>query len=262
MTRNPLHYLPPLFLLAMGVAAWQIAVTAAHVPEYLLPAPSAVWHATVAERDLLLTNAAPTFEIAVAGFGLAFILGVTLAIAIHHSRLVELALYPLVIASQTVPIIALAPILVVLLGFTVLPKLIVVCLICFFPIVVNTVDGFKSVDPDLLNLMRTLGAGRLRLFRDVEWPTALPYVFSGAKVAATFSVVGALFGEWVGSSEGLGYLMQQKMAQFDTPIIFSAMVILSLIGIGLFAFIAAAERLLLPWYHDEKKQHALQRSRE
>lgn len=256
-----LRYLPSLALLALGVAVWQFGVTVGHVPEYLLPAPSAIWHAGVAERDLLLSNAVPTFEIAVAGFGLALALGVLLAVAIHHSRLVELTLYPIVIASQTVPVIALAPILVVVLGFTVLPKLIVVCLICLFPVVVNTVDGFKSVDPDLLNLMRTLGAGRLRLFRDVEWPTALPYLFSGAKVAATFSVVGALFGEWVGSSEGLGYLMQQKMAQLDTAIIFSAMVILSLIGIGLFALIAAAERLLLPWYHDERKRDAVQRSR-
>jgi len=250
---------PPIALLALLLLIWQVAVVARGVPDYLLPAPSGIWQTTLQERDLLLSSTVPTLEIAVAGFALALVLGAVLAVAIHRSRVIELSLYPIVIASQTIPVTALAPILVVLLGFTVLPRLIIVFLICFFPIIVNTVDGFRSVDPDLVNLMRTLGAGRLRMFRDVEWPTALPYLFSGAKVAATYSVVGELFSEWAGSSEGLGYLMQQKSAQLDTAVVFSAMVILSLIGIGLFVLIALSERLLLPWYHDERRRDALGR---
>lgn len=252
-------FIPPVALLALGLLAWQIIATMKNVPDYLLPTPTLIWQTTINEHDLLLTNTWPTLKIVVFGFLIAFALGFLLAVAINDSPLLERALYPIIIASQTIPLIALAPILVVLLGFTILPKLIVVALICFFPIAVNTVDGFKSVDPDQINLLRTLGAGRWRLFRDVQFPTALPYLFSGTKVAATFSVIGAIFGEWVGSSEGLGYVMIQKSAQLDTAALFSAVLILAIIGITLFAVVALAERLLLPWYHTEKKRDALSR---
>ena len=257
LARRVLRYLPALSLLTLAIVAWQVFAVLWQVPDYLLPAPDAIWRATLDERDLLITNTVPTLEIAVFGFFLAFGLALILAIGIHLSRLVELTLYPLLIASQSVPLIALAPILVILLGYTILPKLVMVCLICFFPMVVNAADGFKSVDPDLRNLLRTLGATRLRLFRDVELPSALPYIFSGAKVAAAYAVVGAIVGEWVGSSEGLGYLMIQKQAQFDTAVVFSAMAILTVMGIGLFVAVSVAERLLMPWYQDEKRRDSM-----
>lgn len=249
----------PVVLLLVLFGLWEAVVDLAHVPDFLLPSPHAIWDAGVAERDLLVSNAIPTAEIAVLGFLLALALGFVLALAIRYSRVLEIALYPLVIASQTVPVLALAPILVVLLGFTILPKLVIVCLICFFPITVNTVDGFRSVDPELLALMRTFGAGRWRLLRDVELPASLPYLFSGAKVAVTFSVIGALFGEWVGSSEGLGYLMTQKQSQFDTGGLFAAMAVLTLIGIALFLLVSLAERLLLPWYHGDNRDALVSR---
>lgn len=243
----------PLAFLVLVLVFWQLYTTIAGVPSYLVPAPSAIWQSSVSERDVLLSDTLPTLQIIVLGFLAALVAGVVLALAIHFSRLLELALYPIVIVSQTVPVVAIAPILVVVLGFTILPKLIVVCLVCLFPIVVNTVDGFRGVDRDLVNLMRTLGAGRLRIFREVEWPTALPYLFSGMKVAATYSVVGALYGEWVGSSSGLGYLMTQKMAQFDTAIIFAALVILSVIGIAFFGLIVTLQRVLMPWYRGDNR---------
>lgn len=252
-------FIPPVLLIAIGILAWQIIATARNVPDYLLPKPSLIWQTTIDEHDLLIANTWPTLKIAVFGFLISLGLGMVLAIAINYSPQLERAVYPIIIASQTIPLIALAPILVVLLGFTILPKLIVVALICFFPIAVNTVDGFKSVDPDQINLLRTLGAGRWRLFRDVQFPTALPYLFSGTKVAATFSVIGAIFGEWVGSSEGLGYVMIQKESQLDTAALFSAMLILSIMGITIFAVVTVAERLLMPWYHTEKKRNALNR---
>jgi ABC-type nitrate/sulfonate/bicarbonate transport system permease component len=211
-----------------------------------------IWRSAVAERDLLASNALPTAQIAVLGFLLALFVGFVLAVLIHHSRVLEISLYPVVIASQTVPVLALAPLLLIVFGFTVLPKLIIVALVCFFPITVNLVDGLKSVDPDLIAMMRTLGAGPVRLFRDVELPSALPYLFSGAKVAVTFSVIGALFGEWVGSSEGLGYLMTRQRAEFDTSGLFAAMAVLTVIGVGLFFVVALLERLLLPWNHDRR----------
>jgi ABC-type nitrate/sulfonate/bicarbonate transport system permease component len=248
---------PSLLLLAGALALWQVLTVVRHVPTYLLPGPVDIWRAGVDEHDLLLTNAVPTLEIAVFGFALAALVGLAVAVAIRFSPVLEAGVYPIVIVSQTVPVVALAPVLVVLLGFTILPKLIIVALICFFPITVNAVDGFHSVDPDLVKMMRSFGAGRWRIFRAVEWPSALPFIFSGAKVAVTFSVVGALFGEWAGSSEGLGYLMTQKESQFDTGALFAAIALLSLIGIALFAVVSLAERLLLPWYHGDGRRKAL-----
>jgi ABC-type nitrate/sulfonate/bicarbonate transport system permease component len=249
--------LPPLALVLFGLLLWQAYVTVARVPDYLLPGPLAIWRGGIDQRALLAVNAVPTIEIAVLGYALALVLGLCLAVAIRYSRHLRTAVYPLVIISQTIPMIALAPILVVLLGFTILPKLIIVALICFFPIVVNTVDGFESVDQDLVNLLRTFGANRRQILREVEWPTALPYVFSGAKVAATFSVVGALYGEWAGSTDGLGYLMIQKESEFDVTIIFAALVILAALGMSLFLLVALAERLAMPWQRDDHSSAAL-----
>jgi ABC-type nitrate/sulfonate/bicarbonate transport system permease component len=249
--------LPSLLIVVGALVLWQGITVIRRIPNYLLPGPIEIWRAGMDERDLLLTNTVPTLEIAVCGFGLAILIGLVCAIAIRFSAVLEAAVYPIVIVSQTVPVVALAPVLVVLLGFTILPKLIIVGLICFFPIVVNAVDGFHSVDPDLVKLMRSLGAGRWRTFRTVEWPSALPFIFSGAKVAVTFSVVGALFGEWAGSSEGLGYLMTQKESQFDTGALFAAIALLSLIGIGLFAVVSMAERRLLPWYYRDRRRNAV-----
>jgi ABC-type nitrate/sulfonate/bicarbonate transport system permease component len=250
-------YLPPLLLLAAAVVLWQVVTDVEHVPDYLLPGPLSIWRAGMDERDLLLTNAVPTLETAVFGFLLALALGLALAVGIHLSGLLRAAVLPIVITSQTVPVVALAPALVVLFGFTILPKLIIVALVCFFPITVNAVDGFGSVDPNLIKLMRSLRADRWRTFRTVEWPSALPYIFSGAKVAVTFSVIGALFGEWAGSSEGLGYLMTQKESQFDTGALFAAIALLSAIGIGLFGLVSLAERVLVPWYRSERPRHAV-----
>jgi ABC-type nitrate/sulfonate/bicarbonate transport system permease component len=247
VVRRIVQYVPAAVLLALAIATWQLLAAALNVPDYLLPPPSEIWQTTVDQHQLLIDNAQPTLKIAVAGFLLALALGLLAAIAIRYSRLIELALFPIVISTQTVPVVGLAPILVIILGYDLLPKIVIVCLVCFFPITVNTVDGFKSVDPDLTALLRTMGASTWRLFRDVDWPSALPYVFSGAKVAVTYSVIGAIFGEWAGSSEGLGYLLNQSREQFDTPLVFSAMTVLTIMGISLFLLVVLAERLLLPW---------------
>jgi ABC-type nitrate/sulfonate/bicarbonate transport system permease component len=251
MSRATRWSAPALVLLGIGIV-WQIVVSAGGVPSFVLPAPSDIWTAMIEERSLIAENAIPTLQIAVGGFLLALIAGVALAVGIAYSRILRIAIYPLVIGSQTVPVLALAPVLVVIFGYTVLPKLLIVALICFFPITVNVADGLRSADPELLNLLRTMGAGRARLFREVSFPSALPALFSGAKVAATFSVIGALFGEWAGSYSGLGYLMQQRQAQFDTAGLFAAVAVLTLLGIALFLAVSIAERLLIPWHHDSR----------
>jgi len=156
-------------------------------------------------------------------------------------------MYPLLIGSQTVPIVVLAPILVILLGYGIAPKLVIVALICFFPIVVNGLDGLRSVDEDFIHMMRTLDANRWAIFKRIEFPAALPAIFSGMRIAATFASIGAIFGEWSGASSGLGYVMLQATPNLQTARIFAAVVILTLIALALFASVSVLERVLVPW---------------
>jgi putative hydroxymethylpyrimidine transport system permease protein len=169
---------------------------------------------------------------------------------IHFSALLRRALLPILVLSQTVPTVLLAPILAIVLGFGLTPKLIVVAIVCFFPIVVNAVDGLRSTDGELVRMMRTLDASRVAIFRRVEFPGALPAIFSGARIAATYAAVGAVFGEWSGSTSGLGFVVLQSEPSLDTARIFAAVLILSAIALGLYGLVSLAERLLIPWHRE------------
>jgi putative hydroxymethylpyrimidine transport system permease protein len=181
------------------------------------------------------------------GFGCALAVGLAFAVLLHLFETLRRAFYPLIVASQTVPIIVVAPILVVWFGYGIGPKLAIIALICFFPITVNTLDGLRSVDPEAVKMMRTLDAGRWQVFRRVEAPTALPYAFSGAKIAVAVAVIGAVFGEWAGSESGLGHLMLQASAQLLTARLFAAVVVLSAFAIALFAALSLLERKVVTW---------------
>lgn len=241
------RWLAPIGLVGVGLAVWEAAVRAAGTPPWLLPAPSAVGNTLWVDRGLLVDHAAVTLAEIVIGFALALVLGVLLAAAIDASVVLARALYPLIVASQTVPIPALAPLLLIWLGYGLAPKVVVTALVAFFPIVVSTVDGLRASDRDILALLRSLGAGKWARFRLARLPQALPFVFSGARVAVAVSVIGAVFGELVGAKAGLGYLLTRSTAQFQTARVFAAIVVLSLIGVGLFGLVALAERVLLPW---------------
>jgi putative hydroxymethylpyrimidine transport system permease protein len=246
-TRVVREWAPAAALVAAGLAAWELAARAGWFEDYLLPAPSEVARALVDDRRLLLEDAWVTAQEVLLGFGLALAVGVAIAVALHLSTLARRAVYPLVIASQAVPVVVIAPILVIWFGFGMTPKLIVIALICFFPIVVNTLDGLRAVDPAQVKMMRTLGAGRWALLRRLELPAALPYLFSGAKVAVAVAVIGAVFGELVGSDAGLGHAIQVGMAQLLTARVFAAVVILSAMAIALFGLVSLAERRAVPW---------------
>ena len=254
-------WLPPLLIVAAILGIWEGYVRAFDVQRWLLPAPSVIATTLGNSAEMLTRHTWVTLQEVIIGFGLALGGGVLLAAAIALSRTVERALYPFVIASQTVPIIVIAPLLLIWVGYGLTPKIIVVALIAFFPIVVNTVDGLKSVDADAVNLMRTLGAGRWQVFLKVQVPTSLPFLFSGTKVAVAVSVIGAVIGEWVGASEGLGYLMIRSKPQFLTERIFAAIAILSAMGIGLFALVGVVEKLTIPWWHSERRQRVLEQGR-
>ncbi|MHB8470891.1 MAG: ABC transporter permease [Gaiellaceae bacterium] len=238
---------PPLALLAAAVAGWQLAVSAAHVPDYLFPAPSAVASSLSADSGLLASATLVTLREIALGYLLAVAVALALAVVLHFSAALRRALLPLLVLSQTVPTVLLAPILAILLGYGIEPKLVVVAVVCFFPIVVNAVDGLRSADPELIRMMRTLHGSRLAIFRRVELPGALPAIFSGARIAATYAAVGAVFGEWAGSSAGLGFVILQAQPALETARIFAAVLILSALALVLYALVTLAERLLVPW---------------
>lgn len=241
------RFVAPGLLLAGTVAGWQIVVRLAHVPDYLFPAPSAVATALASDRGLLASAAVVTLREVLLGYLLAVAVALVLAVLLHFSALLRQALLPLLVLSQTVPTVLLAPILAVLLGYGIGPKLIVVAVVCFFPIVVNTVDGLRSTDAELVRMMRTLDGTRWAIFRRVEWPGALPALFSGARIAATYAAVGAVFGEWTGSSSGLGFVMLQAEPALQTARIFAAVLILSAIALALYGVVSLGERLIVPW---------------
>jgi len=247
------RWLLPALLLGALAAAWQIAATtgaiadALRLEDFLVPSPSEIGASLWENRELLAENAWVTLGEILLGFGCALIAGLGFAVALHLSETLRRAAYPLIVASQTIPIVVIAPILVVWFGYGIGPKLAVVALICFFPIAVNTLDGLRSVDPEAIKMMRTLDASRGQILRRVEAPTALPYAFSGAKIAVAVAVIGAVFGEWAGSSSGLGHLMLQDNAQLETARLFASVVVLSAIAIGLFGLLALAERRVVHW---------------
>ncbi len=238
---------PPLALLAAAVGVWELVVRVAHVPDYLFPAPSAVASSLADDTDLLGRATLVTLREIVLGYLLAVAVALAIAVVLHFSSVLRRALLPILVLSQTVPTVLLAPILAILLGYGIEPKLIVVVIVCFFPIVVNAVDGLRSADPELVRMMRTLHGGRLAIFRRVELPGALPGIFSGARVAATYAAVAAVFAEWAGSSSGLGFVILQAQPALETSRIFAAVLILSGLALALYALVTLAERLLIPW---------------
>lgn len=241
--------LPPLLFAMLVLGGWQFFATISNANAITLPRPSQIAAALWQDRSLLASNALITMQEIAIGYAAALALGVGLGWLLSTARMVERAVYPWLVVSQMVPTVAIAPLFVLWTGFDLRPKVLVIVLVSFFPLVVNTIDGLKAVEPDLVGLLRTMGAGRLRIFRSAQFPAALPFIFSGMKVAAASSVIGAVFGEWVGSSSGLGYLILTFNNQTATPEVFAAVAALSAIGIALFGAVSLLERLLLPWYH-------------
>ncbi|HEY2260260.1 MAG TPA: ABC transporter permease [Solirubrobacteraceae bacterium] len=236
-----------LALLIVLLGIWELYVDLGGADPLILPAPHAVAQSLYEDRSLLWSNFLVTAQEVVLGIVLAAVAGLALAVIIHLSPTLRRALYPLLVASQTVPVPIIAPVLVLWLGFGILPKLVVIALVSFFSIVVTTLAGFAAVDPDLLKLMRTFDASRLQTFRRIELPSALPNVFTGAKIAVAVAVIGAVFAEQAGANSGLGYLFEQSIPQLLTARAYAAVVILSGFAIALFALLTLAERMALPW---------------
>lgn len=245
----------PLGMLIAVIALWELSVRVFQIPSYLLPAPSAIAQTFINDWRVIYLNVGPTLVSILGGFILAVVIGVPLATLIVFSRLAERVLYPPMVAAQAIPKVAVAPLFIVWMGYGVTPKIWIAFLIAFFPIVIDTVIGLRSVQPEMLQLGRSMGGGTLRVFMKLRIPNALPNIFGGLKVAITLAVVGAITGEFVGAQAGLGYLLTSASGQMDTTLVFAVLVTISVIATVLFMIIEALEKLVIPW-------HASMRSRD
>jgi NitT/TauT family transport system permease protein/putative hydroxymethylpyrimidine transport system permease protein len=236
-----------LLLLALFVGGWQVVASLPGVDRLILSSPGDTASALGRDRSLLLDNAWVTLVEVLLGLAVAIVIGVASAVAMHLVRPLRDAAYPLLVASQAIPVVVFAPLLVLAFDYGIGPKIVIVALICFFPITVNLLDGLRGTDPDLLKLMRSLGASRGQTLRKVELPACLPYLFSGLRVAATVSVIGAVFGEWAGAEDGLGHLVLTGSQQLETARTYAGVVILTAMAVALFALVTLIERVAVPW---------------
>ena len=247
------NLIPPFLLIVFVILVWQTVALRSGLSAFILPSPIQVLQAGWETREVLGSAITTTMLETMIGLTIATILGVLIAAAIDLSSVVRRALYPLLVASQTVQILAIAPLLIIWFGFGMLPKVLIVVLICFFPLAVNTADGLASADPDYVSLLRAMGADRKQVWRLVRFPAALPAFFTGLRIAVTYSVVGATIGEWVGGSEGLGLYMLRSKNALATDQVFVGIVLTSMLSIALFLLVYIIERALLPWYYSSER---------
>jgi ABC-type nitrate/sulfonate/bicarbonate transport system permease component len=240
-------YIWAFLLLLSLITVWEVLVQLFSVPVYVLPSPSRIAARSISDFPLLLEHSLITLGEVALGFLLALCSAFALALLIFYSKPIERVFYPIVIFLQNMPLFAIAPLLKLWLGFTIWPKVTVAAIIAFFPIVVNTVDGLRAADPDLIDLLRIFGASRRQILQKVQLPSALPFLFSGARVGITLSVVGAVIGEWVGAQAGLGYVMLRANATLKTDLVFAAIFALAILGVMLFGLLTLLERWALPW---------------
>ena len=238
---------PPALVVVLTIAVWEIVIKILDVPTYIWAPPSLIAQTIQENFGDLIGHAGVTLKETLVGFLSAVALKLGFGLLLHFSTWSKRSLYPLLIASQSIPTVVLAPVFVLVLGFGLWPKVAVVTLFCFFPIVVGTIDGLSSVDREYIRMMLTLDATRMGIFRRVEFPSALPQIFTGTRVAATYAAIGAVFGEWAGSESGLGWQMLQAKGRLDTPLVFADIVFITAMALALFGTVSLVERLTIPW---------------
>ncbi len=239
--------MPAVAALAVMVGFWEMWVRVRNTADYVLPPPSQIWAAFVANRGVLGDHVVTTLTEAALGLGVGALLGVGLAVVIAGSRFARRVLYPLVVASQTIPMIIMAPLLVLWFGFGMTPKVVVVALVTFFPVAIATVGGLTGADPEMVDLVRSMGASRRAVLRHVRVPHALPALFDGLRIAAAYTVAAAVIAEWTGASKGLGIYISRSQASFRVDQVFVAVVIVAVMSTALFLVIGGLARVVSPW---------------
>jgi NitT/TauT family transport system permease protein len=243
-----LRLLAPVYIFAVALIAWVVVTEAKLVAPYLLPAPMAVLHRMIELRSLYAMHTVVTALEILLGFLLAVVVGILLALAVIYLRPFEAAVYPAIVATQAIPKVAIGPLFVVWLGFGLVPKVVIAFLIAFFPILVDTVIGLRSVDNESVFLLQSMGAGRWKVFRYLRLPAALPNIFGAMKIAITLATVGAIVGEFVGSNDGLGYLLLFANGTMDTTMLFGALVLISALALGFYLVIYALDAVCIRWH--------------
>jgi NitT/TauT family transport system permease protein len=231
---------------------WEFAVSLFGIKEYLLPPPTKVWSDFLQRWDIVLQGSIVTTQEIIGGYLIAVVVSVPMALIVARSRFVEESVYPAVVFLQIVPKIAVAPLFIIWLGFGIAPKLLIVFLLCFFPIVVASVSGFKSVDPEIRDFARTTGASGWAMFVKIQLPQALPEIFTGLKVGAALAATAAVVAEFVAADRGLGYLLLQYNGNFETSMVFAIVIVLSLIGLVVYYIVEVIERLVIPWHVSQR----------
>ena len=244
---------PPAALIVILIIGWYFVAKVSGLSSFILPTPFDVIRAGWETRTLLLNAIGITLLSTGIGLVLALITGIGIAALMDFSPLAHRALYPILVVSQTIQILAIAPILIIWFGFGLMPTIFIVVLFCFFPLAISTADGLTSADPELIALLRAMGANKKQIWRMVRMPSALPSFFSGLRLAVTYSVVAATIGEWVGGSSGLGLYMLRSKNALATDQVFVAMFITSLLSVAFFMLVYGIERLVLPWYYSKQR---------
>ncbi len=246
-SRRAEAYLAPSLLVLSVILLWELALPWLRIAPYILPKPSVILRELGRSSDSLWAHTVVTVREILIGFAAGSAIGVLLAVLIAQSRVLERSLYPIIVFLHTVPKLAIAPIFVIWFGFGLLPKVVLVVVISFFPITVNTIYGLTSVDRNTIDLMRSVSASEWQILKWIRIPNAVPYLFAGLKISVTLAVVGAIIGEWVGTDAGLGFAILISATQLNTPFMFAAITIISVIGVLLFYVVAVCERVLIPW---------------
>jgi len=227
---------------------WELGCRIFAMPAYLLPSPTTVAFDFTRQWDRMLSHAMFTTQVIAMGFALAIVVSVPLSLMIAYSRLFETTVYPLLVVFQIIPKIAVAPLFIVWFGFGLPPKVMLVFLLSFFPIVISGIAGFRAADPDILDLARTTGAGEWKMFQKIRLPQALPQLFTGLKVGAAMAATAAVVAEFIGSDRGLGYLILEYNGNIETGMTFAAIILLSIVGVGVYYAVELAERIAIPWH--------------
>lgn len=243
-------WFPPLMFLFIFLYTWEIGVKLFKIPNYLIPPPSDIWRFIKANIDAILYDTGITMFESVAGFIIGSTFGFFVSIGFAHSKLMEKTVYPYMIALKAIPIVALAPLLVLWFGNGIYGKVVMSSLICFFPVIVNSTVGLKAVQQSELDLFKSFAATKLQIFWKLRLPNSLPYLFSALKIASTLSVVGAIVGEFSGAKSGLGYMMIIAIYQLETEALYSGIIITSIAGILFFRLISLIEKKLIHWKSD------------
>jgi len=252
--RRALGGMPAVLIVLVILVGWQLYAVYSDIGSDVLPSPTRVLEQGWAHRDDLWENLLPTLQATIVGFGLSLVTGFLLSVLIDTSSILRQAVMPLLVVSQTLPLIAIAPLLVLWFGFALLPKVLIVVLVTFFPITISLVEGYSATNRDSEVLLRSMGAGRWRIFRTLRMPTALPFFFSGLRIGVTYAVVAAIFAEYAGAEKGLGVYMQGAKNSFRTDLVLAAVLVSAVLTLVLFTLTYLIERIAVPWVSLAKKQ--------